>query len=198
MVRLMMALLLGCSATSVAKVGAAPTMDDKPILAKEQLQQQALGLQQALHGLLWQVNDLLEQLNRIPAFPEHGSPPGSAPSARKTVLIIEDNDLEREALAAMLRQSGYRAVGAPSVDSALNCESPPSLILLDMMLEDKDGWRFLQMRKKKPALAQVPVIITTGLGVASKEWAESLGAVGVLRKPFDYEELLREVSSQCS
>jgi CheY-like chemotaxis protein len=172
-------------------------MDDKSAISKEQLQQQALGLQQTLHSLLWQVNDLLEQLRRTSASAEPRAPHFLAPVTSKTVLIIEDNELEREGLAAVLRQSGYEAVGAASVDSALACEAPPCLILLDMMLGDKDGWRFLQMRKTKPALAHVPVVITTGLGVASKEWAESLGAVGILRKPFDPEELLREVNCRC-
>jgi CheY-like chemotaxis protein len=119
------------------------------------------------------------------------------PNSPKTVLIVDDNDIEREGMAAVLRQSGYTAVTAPSVDVALaypeSTKSSPDLILLDMMMPDKDGWSFLEMRKTKPALALVPVVITTGLGVASQEWAESLGAAGVLIKPFDAEDLLREI-----
>src|SRR5437660_1240527 len=143
-------------------------MADKPVISKEQLQQQALGLQQALHGLLWQVKEILEKLKRPSDSAEPRSPHFLSPVTPKTVLVIEDNDLEREGLAAVLRQAGYRVVAAASVDSALACESPPGLILLDMMLGDKDGWRFLQLRKKNPVLADVPVIITTGLGVASQ------------------------------
>jgi CheY-like chemotaxis protein len=118
----------------------------------------------------------------------------------ETILIVEDNEIEREGMAVVLRQAGYAAVIAPSTDVALaypECNRPPALILLDMMMPGKDGWQFLQERKKKPALASVPIVIVTGVGVASQEWAESLGAVGVLIKRFDTKVLLREVGRHC-
>jgi CheY-like chemotaxis protein len=120
------------------------------------------------------------------------------PGTSKTVVIVEDNDIEREGMAAVLRQAGYAPWPAPNVDVALACPETtggsPNLILLDMIMPGKDGWRFLELRRKQPALASVPVIIVTGLGVASQEWGTSLGAVAVLKKPFGSEELLREVS----
>jgi CheY-like chemotaxis protein len=120
----------------------------------------------------------------------------SAPGLPKAVLIIDDNDVEREGMAAVLRHAGYKALPAPSVNVALGYPDTTgvlNLILLDMIMPEEDGWRFLELRKKKPALATVPVIITTGLSVASQEWGTSLGAVAVLKKPFGSEELLREV-----
>jgi len=57
-----------------------------------------------------------------------------------------------------------------------------------------DGWWFLEQRKGLPALYAVPVIITTALAVAGGEWASSLGAAGLLRKPFDAEPLLAEIN----
>jgi len=120
----------------------------------------------------------------------------SAQSLSKTVLIVDDNDVEREGMAALLRHAGYRALPAPSVNVAITYPENLGvldLILLDMIMPDQDGWRFLDLRKKKPALANVPVIITTGLNVASQEWGTSLGAVAVLKKPFGSEELLREI-----
>jgi CheY-like chemotaxis protein len=121
----------------------------------------------------------------------------SPPARSKTVLIIEDNDIQREGMAAILRQAGYTAVAAESVDVALayseNTGVVPKLILSDMMMPGKDGWQFLQLRKQKPALASVPVVIATGLGVAGQEWARALGAAAVLKKPFDAADLLREV-----
>jgi len=123
------------------------------------------------------------------------------PGTSKTVLIVEDNDIEREGMAAVLRQAGYAALPAPSVDVALaypeSTGASPDLILLDMMLPDTDGWGFLELRKKNPALASVPVVIVTGLGVASQEWGTSLGASAVLKKPFDSGDLLREVRKHC-
>jgi len=119
-----------------------------------------------------------------------------APVPSETILIVEDNEIERDGMAAVLRQAGYAVVAAPSVDVALaypDCKRLPALIVLDMMLQGKDGLRFLEERKKKPSLAYVPIVIVTGLDVAGQEWGESLGAMAVLKKPFDAEDLLREV-----
>ena len=76
----------------------------------------------------------------------------------------------------------------------------PDLILLDMInaLSDSDGWDFLERRKRSSALASIPVLIVTALGVATEEWAADLGAVGLLRKPFDDEPLIAEVGRCCT
>lgn len=65
---------------------------------------------------------------------------------------------------------------------------------LDMLVLSggSDGWWFLQQRRIG-ALASVPVIITTAIPVAGRKWAASLGAAGLLRKPFDMETLLSEI-----
>jgi CheY-like chemotaxis protein len=123
-----------------------------------------------------------------------------APETAKTILIIEDNEIQRDAMAAVLHEAGYAATIAPSVDVALvypECNRPPALILLDMTMPEKDGWYFLEARKKKPALALAPILILTGLAGTSQEWAESLGAVGVLTKPFAAKDLLCEVRRHC-
>ena len=124
----------------------------------------------------------------------------ATPGTTETILVIEDNEIECEGMAAVLRQAGYAVAIAPSIDVALaypECNRLPALILLDMMLPEKDGWHFLQERKKKPMLAFTPIVIVTGLDEASQEWATSLGAAGVLTKPCNPEDLLREVRRHC-
>jgi CheY-like chemotaxis protein len=114
-----------------------------------------------------------------------------------TLLVVEDNEVVREGLAVILRRGGYTVALAADGQEALaylRRGTRPDLILLDMLTPVVDGWRFMEQRKREPALAAIPVVITTGLGVASAEWATSLGAVGYLRKPVETEELLREVS----
>jgi CheY-like chemotaxis protein len=66
-----------------------------------------------------------------------------------------------------------------------------------MMLPDMDGWQFMQARMRDAALAGIPVVVTTALGVSSPEWAASLGAVGLLRKPFDADLLAQAVKRWC-
>lgn len=118
--------------------------------------------------------------------------------AGKTILIIEDDTIHREMLTTALAKHGFTVVTATEGNEALNrlCNAPvPDLILLDMLLPSGnfDGWWFLHQRQRIPALAAIPVVITTALIVASEAWAASLGASGLLRKPFDAPALLAEV-----
>jgi CheY-like chemotaxis protein len=117
---------------------------------------------------------------------------------RKTILLVEDNTIQREGLGVVLRQQGYNVL--PTADgrealAQLGGGPAPDLILLDMLipLANGDGWSFLAERKRNPALATIPVIIMTGLPIASRDWATSLGAAGLLQKPLEVDVLLAEV-----
>jgi CheY-like chemotaxis protein len=119
----------------------------------------------------------------------------------KAVLIVEDNEVERLGLAALLRREGYAvstAADVPAAMALLHQGAAPCLILLDMLLPGLDGWDFLTMRQRDAALAAVPVVILTGLGVASPEWAHSLGAAACFRKPLPVPALLDEVRRLCA
>lgn len=110
-----------------------------------------------------------------------------------TVLVVEDDEVARRALVALLQGQGWRVNLASDGRAALDLLAKglqPSLILLDMILPNVDGWRFLELHRSDPDLDGIPVVITTGLTVASPEWAHSLGAVGFLRKPVDADALL--------
>lgn len=114
-----------------------------------------------------------------------------------TILIVEDNTIQREGLATLLRQRGFSVVPAADAQEAVNLldRSEPDLVLLDMLIpnEAADGWWFFKQRRKSPRLAAIPVIIVTALSVASKEWANSLGAKGLIRKPIDLEPLVTAI-----
>lgn len=114
--------------------------------------------------------------------------------ASGTILIVEDNTIQREGLAVVLRQQGFSVVLASDGQEAAAVleHVRPNVVLLDMLIPEShgDGWWFLDQRQHNPTLAAVPVLITTALPVASKEWASSLGAAGLVRKPFDVEPLV--------
>jgi CheY-like chemotaxis protein len=117
-------------------------------------------------------------------------------SSGKTLLIVEDNEVARAGMALILRRAGFTVEAAVDGRAALDrlgTGPPPDLILLDMMMPGLDGWRFLERRRRDAALSAVPVIITTALGIASPEWAASLGAAACLRKPIETEELVQAV-----
>jgi CheY-like chemotaxis protein len=118
--------------------------------------------------------------------------------AAETLLLVEDNDITREGSAVVLRRAGYNVVAVSDGQAALEYlrnPPPPDLIVLDMMLPATgfDGWRVLARRPLVPALAAIPVVITTALSIACDEWASALGASGLVKKPFDPDELLAEV-----
>jgi two-component system response regulator MprA len=115
-------------------------------------------------------------------------------------LLVEDDKVVREGLAIILRRAGYAVLPAANGQEALAALRGglrPDLILLDMLVPVVDGWRFLEQRRREPALAAFPVLVMTGLSVASAEWAAALGAAGFLRKPVEPEGLLREVRRCC-
>jgi CheY-like chemotaxis protein len=116
----------------------------------------------------------------------------------KTILIVEDNEIQREGLTIVLRKAGYDVLPSEEGGDAiatLNRIVAPDLVILDMMMPTPatDGWRFMEERKKYPALSAIPVLIMTAMDAANREWAESLGARGLLRKPVETPALLAEV-----
>ena len=114
----------------------------------------------------------------------------------RTVLVVEDNPMERKAVAAVLGEAGYAALVAANGKEAferLSSKPTPDAMLLDMMMSEVDGWQLLKLLRQYPALLAVPVIIVTGLGIASLEWARSLGAAGLVRKPIEVEHLKGEL-----
>jgi CheY-like chemotaxis protein len=114
----------------------------------------------------------------------------------KTILVVDDDDVIRVALEYVLGEAGYGVVAAANGREALDflrANRAPALILLDMMMPDLDGWTFLRVRSQEAALAAVPVLILTAMGVACNEWAAALGASGWLRKPIDLTALVAKV-----
>ena len=114
----------------------------------------------------------------------------------RTVLVVEDNPMERKGIAAVLGQEGYDALVAANGKEALerlSSKPTPDVMLLDMMMSEVDGWQLLKLLRQYPALLAMPVIIVTGLGIANLEWARSLGAAGLVRKPVEAEHLKGEL-----
>ncbi len=113
----------------------------------------------------------------------------------KPILIVEDDEIARVGLSAILQADGYETVTAVDGREALaQLEGglEPALILLDMILPRCDGWQFCARRQSIPG-GSAPFMIMTGLGIASDEWASSMGAVGLLRKPLDLDHLLATI-----
>jgi CheY-like chemotaxis protein len=121
--------------------------------------------------------------------------------ATKTLLIVEDNAVTREGLTTILSRQGYSVRGVANSGQAFEAlrAEKPNLILLDMLLSGPgdDGWVLLDKIRRNPEWRSIPVIIVTGILVASAEWALSLGAQAVVHKPIDIDELINKVKCHC-
>ncbi|MBI4384692.1 MAG: response regulator [Nitrospinae bacterium] len=123
-------------------------------------------------------------------------PPGEKPAvaARKSrqnsILIIDDDGVTRDLILRFLKKEGLEAVTASNGRIGLQVarESLPSLIILDMMMPEMDGWTVLRELKTDPALAHIPVVILSMVDEREKGLSE--GASDYLTKPLDWESFL--------
>jgi two-component system, chemotaxis family, chemotaxis protein CheY len=111
------------------------------------------------------------------------------------VLVVEDDTDTRDLIAEVLREDGYQVVVAAHGREALvavhSLASPPSIILLDLMMPVMNGWQFLEERTHDPSLATVPVLVLSA--DPTRRLAAQQGVVAVIGKPFDLSRLLRLV-----
>jgi CheY-like chemotaxis protein len=112
--------------------------------------------------------------------------------AATSVLVVEDDFDLRDALVPILEYEGHRVVSAANGREALDQLStmtPPSLILLDLMMPVMDGEGFRAEQLRDPRLAGIPIVVVSAHPKA-EERAARMGAVGCLRKPLDVDELV--------
>lgn len=116
---------------------------------------------------------------------------------KPTILCIEDEQEMIELITLILTQHDYQVVGALGGRAGLVkvAELKPSLVLLDLMMPEMDGWQVLQRMRADPELQRIPVIVVTakaneidrifGLEIAQVE--------GYITKPFGPQDLVRSV-----
>jgi DNA-binding response OmpR family regulator/HPt (histidine-containing phosphotransfer) domain-containing protein len=108
------------------------------------------------------------------------------------VMVVEDDEDQREVVGIHLRAAGYEPVFVPTGDVALSAarEYRPDLILLDANLPGLDGYSVCRLLKLDPDLAETPVIFTTVRSSHDdKIVGLLLGADDYLVKPLDMTEL---------
>jgi two-component system, cell cycle response regulator len=117
---------------------------------------------------------------------------------RINVLIVDDEPLGRETLAALLSPLGYQqrfaATGAEALQLAM--AMPPDLVLLDVMMPGMDGFEVCQKLRAHASLADVPVIMLTALDDReSRLRGIEAGADDFVSKPYDRVELRARVKT---
>jgi class 3 adenylate cyclase/CheY-like chemotaxis protein len=114
-------------------------------------------------------------------------PSGSA-GARGTILVVDDDEGNRDLLARRLAREGYAVRTAPDGAAALAAlaAAPADLVLLDVMMPGIDGYEVLRRLKQDPATGDVPVLMISALDeLGSVVRCIELGAEDYLAKPFE-------------
>jgi len=114
------------------------------------------------------------------------------------ILLVEDNELNRDMLSRRLSRSGYEIViavdGQEGVDKATS--EKPSLILMDMSLPVLDGWEATRRIKADAATKHIPVIALTAHAMAQdKEKALAAGCDDFDTKPVDLPRLISKIKA---
>ena len=104
----------------------------------------------------------------------------------KRVLVVDDDENTRRFLTVALEENGYETVTAEDGDDGLKKvqESPPDLILLDVMMPKKTGFTLFKQLRKTEEYKDIPVIMLTGVAEALEE-DEERAEGDTMESPFD-------------
>ncbi|HHC24905.1 MAG TPA: response regulator [Desulfobacterales bacterium] len=114
------------------------------------------------------------------------------------ILLVEDNEMNRDMLSRRLKRKGYEVVmaldGKEGVDMARS--EAPDLVLMDMSLPVLDGWEATQQIKADPEMRNLPVIALTAHAMAGdKDKSLEAGCDDYDTKPIDLKRLLEKIQA---
>jgi DNA-binding response OmpR family regulator len=118
------------------------------------------------------------------------SPPDALP-----LMIVDDDDDLRNALAFIMTSHGYQVAAfgdAREALRALDAGITPFLILLDLMMAGMSGWEFRAAQLGNPLISAIPVVILTAANTLS-DGVHALTEIEVMAKPFELDTLLAVV-----
>jgi DNA-binding response OmpR family regulator len=114
----------------------------------------------------------------------------------KKVLIVDDSPAQVKLIHTMLEREGYSPIDLNDplrVEETVAAERP-TLILLDVVMPERNGFQVCRELKSSSEFGTIPVILVTSKDTASdRYWGQQQGADGYVTKPFTREDLLRAV-----
>ena len=114
------------------------------------------------------------------------------------ILLIEDNQMNRDMLSRRLTRKGYEVVNAVDGEQgmAMARSEAPDLILMDMSLPVLDGWEATRQLKTAPATQAIPIIALTAHAMAGdREKAVEAGCNDYDTKPIELPRLLEKIEA---
>src|SRR6516162_1458479 len=112
----------------------------------------------------------------------------------KTILVVDDDQELSDGLRVVLEKQGHRVIQARDGQQGKQMvyQHHPDLVILDMMMPRMGGYPVLEHFRDKPDAPPI-IMITANEGSRHKAYAEYLGVVDYIRKPFAMERLLEAV-----
>src|SRR5881392_2741103 len=112
----------------------------------------------------------------------------------KVILVVDDDTELSDGLRIVLEKQGHRVIQARDGQQAKQSvyQNRPDLVILDMMMPRMGGYPVLEHFRNKPDAPPI-IMITANEGSRHKAYAEYLGVVDYIRKPFAMERLLEGV-----
>ena len=114
------------------------------------------------------------------------------------ILLVEDNEMNRDMLLRRLERKGFEVVIAVDGQAGVNmaASESPDLILMDLSLPVIDGWEATRLIKADPATQSIPVIALTAHAMAGDEQkAREAGCDDYDTKPVDIKRLLGKIDN---
>lgn len=114
----------------------------------------------------------------------------------KKILLVEDNEMNRDMLSRRLARKGYEVLLALDGEEAVRMTRAhaPDVVLMDMSLPVLDGWEATRRLKADPETARIPVIALTAHALpAERDRALEAGCVAFETKPIDFPKLLAAI-----
>jgi two-component system, cell cycle response regulator DivK len=112
------------------------------------------------------------------------------------ILIVEDNEMNRDMLTRRLQRKGYDVVcaidGPQGIEMARSCK--PNIILMDVALGDMDGWEATEAIHNQAETADIPVIALTAHALeGDRRKSIEVGCVDFETKPIALEQLVEKI-----
>ena len=120
-------------------------------------------------------------------------------TAMTKIMLVEDNEMNRDMLSRRLQRKGYEVVIACNGKEALDLvqSERPDLILMDLSLPEMDGWEATRRLKADNTTKSIPLIVLTAHALKTdREGAFEVGCDDFDVKPIDFHRLLTKIENQ--
>ena len=114
------------------------------------------------------------------------------------LLIVDDNEMNRDMLSRRLQRKGYSVVTAHDGEQghSLACSEMPDLILMDISLPLRDGWEVTRLLKNNESTRHIPIIaLTAHAWVTDREKAFKAGCDDYDTKPIEFGRLSEKIEN---